>query len=496
MTFEKLDAIKEQEIEPLGADMIDYLMSQKNELSVLDFKWKMDIGKNSDFPKIVKDVFAFTNYGGGFIVFGIKQNDRKDEKIKGRFVFEGLPDDFEIDQATIQEKVNAYMESPVVIDYVEFYKEINNQLKKFAIIYIPHSLKVTTPIKDGTYQVGDKKIKAFSIGDIFTRRGTQSILASPWEQKLIIKRIEEDNYKISILSGDPDKVEEVLYSNLFEVKSIPKQVYIAPAKFDSIKEDKECLKLTYPGKIHFIPKYTRYENNLVTFQNIKDPTNYFRNLVNSNEIKQEPIDLWMDGGPKEKIIVSLLNKEIAGNGVNHQMEFHPFTKKLFYSTESDSKEVSWPTRFKGVSNKVVATKIWAPSLKKFVFIHAAVKCSIIKIQEKFFLKMYITHIITEDGKRVTKGLKEGAIITQHSHNTFNKQYLNNILFWINKLGDGMEIKILDDLIISVNPVRTTLDHGISWDMPPSEIKTFIEEYEDDVAEVEEGDDEIGGELFV
>ena len=66
MTLEKLDDIKDQEIKPLEADMIDYLMSQKNELSILDFKWKMDIGKNSDFPKIVKDVFAFTNYGGGF----------------------------------------------------------------------------------------------------------------------------------------------------------------------------------------------------------------------------------------------------------------------------------------------------------------------------------------------------------------------------------------------------------------------------------------------
>ena len=133
-TFEKLNAIKDQEIEPLGADMIDFLMSQKNELPFLDVKWKMDIGKNSDFPKIVKDVFAFTNYGGSFNVFGVKQNDRNDKKIKGRFVFEGLPDDFEIDQATIQEKINAYMESPVVIDYVEFYREINNELKKFVIM--------------------------------------------------------------------------------------------------------------------------------------------------------------------------------------------------------------------------------------------------------------------------------------------------------------------------------------------------------------------------
>ena len=115
---------------------------------------------------------------------------------------------------------------------------------------------------------------------------------------------------------------------------------------------------------------------------------------------------------------------------------------------------------------------------------------------RLFVRIYITHVITEDGKKVSKGLREGAIITQRSYNTFNKQYLNNILFWINKLGDGKEMKILEDLIISVNPVRTTLDRGILWDMPPSEIKTFIEGYEDDVLETEEGDDEMEGELFV
>ncbi|MGB6463346.1 MAG: ATP-binding protein [Nitrosotalea sp.] len=468
--------INDELSDPLGDYVIDYLLSQTKETSFHDFKWTIDVRKDSDFPEIVKDVFAFSNHGGGFIVLGVKQNDHSDDKIKGSFVKVGLPNDFEIDQATLQEKINAYMDSPLAIGYAQFERPINKQQRKFALIYIPPSSKILTPTKDGVYKRDNKEKKAFLKDKIYTRRGTQGIPALEAEIDWIKKRLEDENYRLSVISGEPDKIEERLFSNLFEVKSLPKEVYVGTAKFSSFFETQEFLHNKYPDKRYFFLKYRPYEDKIITFQNLNDVNNIHHDLVYADQIKTEPIDSWLDSSDKERIIIALLNKEVAGKGIEQNMRYHEKTKKLYYPTTIDSRIESWPTRYKGVSQKTVAKRMWAEQVKHYIFIHVAAKIAVIRIKEKFYLKLNLSSIITEDGRRVSTGMKEGSIITRSSYNTFNNQYLNNILFWINKLGDGNDVKVSEDFIISVDPVQTTLDTGISWDIPTSEIKYFIENY--------------------
>lgn len=53
--------------DPLGDFVIDYLLSQTKETNYHDFKTILDISRNSnDFPKIIKDVYGFSNAGGDF----------------------------------------------------------------------------------------------------------------------------------------------------------------------------------------------------------------------------------------------------------------------------------------------------------------------------------------------------------------------------------------------------------------------------------------------
>lgn len=479
--------------DPLGNHVIDYLLSQTKETSFHDFKWTLDIGKNSvDFPKIVKDVFAFTNYGGGFIVLGVKPNDHIDKSIKGSFVKVGLPDDFEIDQASLQEKINSYMDTPLTIGYTQFEKQIDNETKKFALIYIPPSSKIMTPIKDGDYSVGGKNKKAFSTGQTLIRRGTASVTASEYEIAKIKKRLEDETYRLSILSGEPDEVEEILLSNLFEVKTLPEFVYLGYTKFNNDTEIQEWLDRDYPDNRYFFFRYRPYEDKIVTFQNLEDKTNFHSNLVYRDQITKEPVEDWLDDGPKESIILSLLNKEIAAKGKEQGMRYFGKSKKLYYSTNSESRQIEWPSTYKGASKRTVAKKIWAEQLNNYVYWHAAVKTSFLHLKDKFYLKLNLTAVITEDGKRVSTGMSEGTVITRRSYNTFNNQYLNNILFWINKLGSGNDIRILDNLIISVEPVQTKLNTGISWDIPTSTIRSFIEDYvpeEEGPEESEGGQDE-------
>ena len=86
-TFKQSVTINNVVTDPIGDYVIDYLLAQTKETGFHDFKWAIDVSKNSmDFPKIIKDVYAFSNYGGGWLVLGVKENDHSDISVKGKFV--------------------------------------------------------------------------------------------------------------------------------------------------------------------------------------------------------------------------------------------------------------------------------------------------------------------------------------------------------------------------------------------------------------------------
>lgn len=207
--------INEIESEPLSDYVIDFLASRKKECPYLDFKYTMHIGKESDFTEIAKDIFAFSNYGGGWILIGWK------EIKSNHYVPEGLPEEYNIDQASLQEKFNSYSNITIELGYREFEKNS----KRFAAIYVPPSYDFLTPIKEGISKKGDKYRKVFEKEDIFYRRGTQSIHPSERELELIKKRLKKEKYRISMLSGEPDEINETIYSNLFPIKQLPKFIY-------------------------------------------------------------------------------------------------------------------------------------------------------------------------------------------------------------------------------------------------------------------------------
>jgi hypothetical protein len=65
--------LPEVKVEPLGDLMLDFLIDRDNESAYVDFKEVIDISKEGPFAKIAKDIFALSNYGGGFILIGFKE---------------------------------------------------------------------------------------------------------------------------------------------------------------------------------------------------------------------------------------------------------------------------------------------------------------------------------------------------------------------------------------------------------------------------------------
>ena len=462
--------IKEFDAEPLNDDVINFLIAQKKECPYLDFKYTIHIRKNSDFPEIAKDIFAFSNYGGGWLLVGWK------EEKKNQYIPVGLPDDYEVDQATLQEKFNSYANVPIQIEYREFTRIINGERRRFAAIYIPPSYKILQPIKDGVYKKRDKERVVFRKGDIFYRRGTQSIPPSEKEMDIIKKRLEKENYRISVLSGEPDEIEEEIYSNLFPVKKLPDFVYIGGEKgYDNVSI-KVLLKQegVFP---EFFFKFKQWNKKIVTFENLYNENNPYQKLVKPETIVKEPIDYWLDEPDKNRIIVELLNKEFKHYAIRQGMFYFKQKDKLYYPTTLEKRREGWRSRY-GKSTRTVAAKMYAEQLKKYIYWHAAFFSNFIQIEKgKFYLKILPTFVITEDGKHAIKGFREGTIITRLSYNKYNDSFLNTILFWMDQLGGGNDISIENYMVISSEPVKLKSPVGIVFDIPSSAFRLDIEDRE-------------------
>jgi len=144
----------EVNVDPTGDLILDYLIDWDNEEPYLDFKTIISIS-TTDFPEIAKDVFAFSNFGGGYFLIGFKQRAEKitpsmTDIERRRFIPIGLPADFAIEPANLQTKFNAYTSEQLALEYREFTREFEEELRRFAVIYVPPSTTVLNRSKMGT----------------------------------------------------------------------------------------------------------------------------------------------------------------------------------------------------------------------------------------------------------------------------------------------------------------------------------------------------------
>lgn len=464
--------------DPTGDYVFSYLLHQASESSFLDFKQTIDISRGSpDFPKIIKDVYAFSNYGGGWLLLGVKENDHSDPRIKSKFVKAGLPESFQLEDASLQEKINSYLDDPIAVEYKEFLLTIDDKVRKFALIYFLPSHKIMVPSKDITYRLGDKEKTIVKKDIVYTRRGTQSITASSYEKSLMKKRLLKEEYRLSILSGEPDEINEVLYSNLFEVKSIPEWIYTGTALYKSFDDSIEALRSLFPNQRRFPLSYSIRKDKIVTFANLTDFTDIHSKLVDTSTVRKDHTRDWLKDQDDANIVVGLLNRELATKALKQGMRVDRLRKKLYYEAAgNDERKEEWSPRYKSVQEKRVVKRMWAEPLGLHAYLHHAAKATIMRIGGDLYLCLNPTMVVTTDGKTPTTSIEARAFITSQSYGIYNKQQLNEILFWINKLGGGWDVSAGHGLTISREPVQAAAETGIAWDIPVADWKQFAEEF--------------------
>ncbi len=441
------EAPKDELRSPLDDIFVAYLMSQRRESPHLDFKLILDVSRQR-FAEVAKDIFAMANWGGGYILVGFM------EKATGGFEPVGLPPDFHIDQADLQQKFNAYCRDPIAVGYREFDHDIADGTRKFALLYAPPSTAPLRPATEGfTRSATGRENRVFGRGDLLIRRGTQSVKASGDEEEFIKRRCEETEYRIGLISGNPDRIQETLLSNLFEVRQVPSTVYSARLAREQI-----------PFAVRMETSFVVQDPYLYSF---RDPRSEpLKPFVVAQTMAKHEVHEWLKDKDRRNIVLWLLDSGLIWEARRRGM--FEWKKQVFYPLRHGEtmRHEPWPGMARQATRQV-ATMMYAAQLGGQVGVHPAVDVHFGIVGEKLYLRLLPTFVLTSDGRRVRTGDMEGTVVTSLTHDEYNMAYVRNLMFWMSRLGtEGGRLRLLDgDVEVDAEAMKSQIEVGLRADRP-------------------------------
>ena len=127
--------------DPLTQENAEILCDYKEEDEYVDYKSQFKSGSEKDWLEITKDIMAFANTYGGFLVYGVEDQSKK---------IIGITDEEAnkiADTNNIQQKINRFIEPNITTIRTKMF---NVDEQTVAIIYVPQSKDLTHIIsKDG-----------------------------------------------------------------------------------------------------------------------------------------------------------------------------------------------------------------------------------------------------------------------------------------------------------------------------------------------------------
>lgn len=176
---EKLQLVSQPTIEEIKS------LNVKTESTDLDYKEIYTISDTKSKIEFAKDVLAFANSKGGYLIYGVNNS----------FEWIGLDDrsDNDTDEANISNVLDNYADG--TIDFITNTLEIDGAY--FFVLYIFPS-KIIIPFKkDGQYNKASwkagksKNVTVFKSGDVYCRRGSRSIKADN-----LFYKLKNNNFKV------------------------------------------------------------------------------------------------------------------------------------------------------------------------------------------------------------------------------------------------------------------------------------------------------------
>lgn len=199
--------------DPLSREAIDLLLEYGEEDLYLDYKETIEKTNDKEWIELTKDIMAFANSYGGYIVFGVQDST---------FNLKGLNQDSAAivkNTDMIQQKTNRYIE-PEILNLRS--KEHIKEGKIFVVLFIPESAGKTHVVsKDAVakYLSGDKKLILHK-GAIYVRRSAGNHLCDSRDlDELISKRIKY--FKKDLLNNISKVIEAPAESDVYILSQDP-----------------------------------------------------------------------------------------------------------------------------------------------------------------------------------------------------------------------------------------------------------------------------------
>jgi hypothetical protein len=173
--------------QPLGdgsttEEKLRTLLALGGELDELDFKEYLDLSQHKDKIELVKDFAAMQSLPtGGYLVVGVDDQGAVSNKL-------GELKAADFDPANLHRIAHPYLPT---IDVRASTHDVDGVT--VALIYVgpPQPPGVPIVVKDGQYPNGKGSTAVFAPGDVFVRRGTQSVRWLPGDLPGVLKRWEE-----------------------------------------------------------------------------------------------------------------------------------------------------------------------------------------------------------------------------------------------------------------------------------------------------------------
>lgn len=165
----------------MSAEHLQHLIMSGGETDELDFKEQLNLTSTKGKYEFLKDVAAFANATGGYIVVGVS-ND-------GTGV--GLTE--KIDLSDIHNIIESFFGFPIGVAYCQHTLADKNI---YGLVYIPNvTERVVVVPKSGNYSDGCKTKSVICEGDVYYRRGSRSIKARPEDYELIMRKLKDHHGK-------------------------------------------------------------------------------------------------------------------------------------------------------------------------------------------------------------------------------------------------------------------------------------------------------------
>ncbi|PFK30759.1 ATP-binding protein [Bacillus cereus] len=150
------------------------LLETKREDNSWDFKEELKLKPNEKFYDFLKDVLAFSNSGGGYLLLGVRDGNLELVNVNEK-----------LDVAQIGAKMETTLGFSVDIKILYFEHELEGENITLGIIYIPESESIILSPKDLTNGKG----AIVQANSIYVRRNTRSIVADREGLERLINRV-------------------------------------------------------------------------------------------------------------------------------------------------------------------------------------------------------------------------------------------------------------------------------------------------------------------